>query len=363
MKHNPSNLYITSQADLQSLIASIREVGTFSIDTEFTRETTYYPILSIIQIALKNAEGKKESYIIDCLCNLDLKEFFSLIANPTITKILHSSAQDLQIFHHKSGFLPSNIIDTQIMANFSGLGFSVGYSNLVNAMFSVQLDKKQQRSDWQRRPLNKKQIEYAILDVLFLEEIYHRLSESLVRQSREGWFHEEMENFITKTLFKSDDSLSKNFSFRNKNPKQITQIKDIICWREHWARKIDIPRQHFLKDEIIEKIVLNQEVKHSFTKEMLEEIQEILDKEVPAEMVLPSCEKNLFMNDKQKNCYLEAKKILAKICAEKKFKEQFLITSSDLKKAICKVESFGKIVSGWRYQLFGRELEQLIMNL
>ena len=222
-----------------------------ALDTEFTRQTTYYPILSIVQIALKNLRGEQELFIIDCLAKLDLSQFWALIADQKIVKILHSSTQDLQIFYQKSQLKPRNIFDTQIMANFCGFGFSVGYSSLVEIFFKKNLDKKEQRSDWQLRPLSLQQIEYALLDVIFLQEIYQKFVEILAQKNRQDWHLQETQNFIEKILDSSDASLAKNFSFRNKSPKQISQIQNLLLCRERWARKINVPRQHLMKDEVI----------------------------------------------------------------------------------------------------------------
>ncbi len=357
---NSQNFYINSQSKLQRAIDLIKQAKIVALDTEFTRETTYYPILSIIQIAVKSSSGVKESFIIDCLCDIDLSEFLAIISDPKITKILHSSAQDLQIFHQLSNQMPQGVVDTQVMANFCELGFSLGYSNLVESLFGEQLDKKQQRSNWQIRPLSEKQIEYALLDVFFLEEIYEKFLEILTQKNRLNWFLEEMQNFVNKNLLKSDESLSKNFSFRGKSDAQIAKIKNLILWREVWARKINVPRQHFIRDEILERMALGQEITQNFTAEMSEEIREILHEKDFAleEIVLEKREAP--MTTKQKNLFSEGKNLIAKIAKTKNFQEQFLLTSSDLKKIICDKKSFDKIVTGWRHQVFGEELKQLI---
>lgn len=363
------NFYINSQESLEKVIRLIREAKLVAIDTEFTRQTTYYPILSIIQIAVKNSAKEKESFIIDCLSHIDLSDFFTVIADKKIIKILHSCAQDLQIFHHKSGLIPQNIIDTQVMANFCGFGFSVGYSGIVEMLFDQQLDKKQQRSDWQIRPLSQKQIEYALLDVIFLEEIYDKFNEILKSNKRQSWFLEEMQTFIGKTLFKSDESLSKNFSFKNRSAKQISQIRNLILLRERWAKKINVPRQHLIKDEALENMVINQKIDFNFTKEMSAEITQIFAGKVLEEENADSkiCQeeedskrRGFFMSAKQKDAFLEAKKLISKISTQENLREQFLITSSDLKKLVCEPKFFAKIIHGWRYEVFGKDLEQLI---
>lgn len=362
MTNNQENFYITSQSQLQHVIGLIKEAKIFAIDTEFTRQTTYYPILSIIQIAVRNSYRKKESFIIDCVTKLDLSEFFAVISDPEIVKIFHSSAQDLQIFHHKSSQLPRGVIDTQVMANFCGFGFSVGYSNLVEQLFAEKLDKKQQRSDWQRRPLNPKQIEYALLDVLFLEEIYEKFYEILSKQNRLDWCYEEMKIFIEKNLLKSEESLGKNFSYRNRSQEQIAKIKNLILCRERWAQRVNVPRQHLLKDEAIEKIVISRDLDLNLDKKMIEEMKKILDDKEESFENLGASHKRFFMNEKQKNSYEEAKKLISKISAAENFKEQFLLTSDDLKKIICERKLFNEKVFGWRYQLFGKELEEVIYN-
>lgn len=358
------NFYINSQAELERVINLIKQAKLVAVDTEFTRETTYYPVLSIIQIAVKSSATQKESFIIDCLSNLDLSGLFATITNPQITKILHSSAQDLQIFHHKSKLLPQGIADTQVMANFCGLGFNIGYSSLVENFFQKSLDKGQQRSDWQARPLSSKQIEYALLDVFFLEEIYENCFEILAQKNRLKWYAEEINSFVNKNLFRHDDALSRNFSFRGKSSKQIAQIKDLLVWRECQARRVNVPRQHFLRDEAIEKIVENNKFDRGLNSTMIAEIKKLLEeKEEFSDKITSEDEKEekrLAMTSRQKHLFQEAKKLISEISVKENFQEQFLITSSDLKRTICEKDNFNKIVSGWRYQVFGKELEHLI---
>jgi ribonuclease D len=381
MINSSDNFYITSQKDLNQAVDLIKKVKFVAVDTEFTRQTTYYPLLSIIQLAVKNGT-KKQSFIIDCLLNLNLSELFAIIADPEIIKVLHSSTQDLQIFYQHSKLLPQSIADTQIMANFCGFGCNFGYSALVDKLFNLQLDKKQQRSNWQLRPLSIKQIEYAFLDVVFLEEIYKKFHEVLLLQKRVEWYLEEMKNFVNNSLFKSNESLTKSFSFKDKNDLQIARIKNLILWRENQARKNNIARQHYLKDADIKKIISGQkvELKQELTDiiyKILEEKNENFDKleftenfetpgffkEFSGEKVCGSevfVQRRFIMNKDQKIRYLRAKKLISTICIREKFQEQFLITGSDLKKIICAPNSVAKILSGWRYQLFGQELEQII---
>lgn len=355
-----NNFYITKQNQLDEVVAMIAARKIVALDTEFTRETTYYPILSIIQIAVKNAAGVKESFIVDCQIDLDLSGLMALIADEKIIKILHSSSQDLQIFNHQSGLLPCGIIDTQILANFCGLGFNVGYSNLVNALFGRELNKNQQRSDWQRRPLSEGQLKYALLDVFFLEEIYDKLLADLTKQNRLNWYLEEMKNFSKKIVNLSEENLVKKLSFRRKNPRQISQMQNLVSWREGWARKLNVPRQHLLRDEQIEFLVVKElsemNLGKKINRQMIDEIAQILLQEDE------SSRDDVLLNYSQRSLLDEAKKIVARISAEKNFREQFLLTNSELKKIICDKNSLKEILTGWRYELIGAELENLINN-
>lgn len=338
----------------------IRERKIVALDTEFTRQNTYYPILSIVQIAVKNSADVKESFIVDCLCDLDLSAFFEVIADKKITKILHACSQDLQIFHKQSGLMPEGIIDTQILANFCGVGFNVGYSNLVKTFFGKELNKNQQRSDWQRRPLSESQIKYALLDVFFLEEVYEKLLADLSAKNRLSWYLEEIKNFTAKVVSQPEENLFKKFSYRGKNPKQISQIQKLVLWRESWARKFDIPRQHLLRDEQLENLVIYElsdvNLGRKINREMLNEIKEIL---LQNDEVIH--EKKTLSN-RQKMIIEKAKKLIARICAEANFREQFLITNFDLKRIVSDNSNIKEIVTGWRYELIGHELENLINN-
>lgn len=357
-----SDFYITSQAKLDEIVDLIKQAKLASFDTEFTRQTTYYPILSIIQIAVKDIAGKQRCFIVDCLCNLDLSGIFAVISDPEIKKIFHSSTQDLQIFYHQSGLVPASIIDTQVMANFCGFGFNVGYSVLVEKICNRKLDKHQQCSDWQRRPLSQKQIEYALLDVTFLEEIYQKFSQILFDRRRVSWYYEEMQNFIKKILTKSPDGLLKKFFLKDKSAKQISQIKKLISWREEWAQKIDIPRQHFLQDEVIERIISDGKVSKSLMTKMDKGLVLEIDLILQQEEEKPLKHGLFAMTEWQKKSFREAKKILLAVSLRENFSPQFLLTTCDLRKIIHENNLFDQIIFGWRGQLFGSTIKSLILS-
>lgn len=351
--------YASTQSELDHVVAIILERKIVAIDTEFTRETTYHPILSIIQIAVKDSDGVKKSYIIDCLIGLDLSGLFDIIADKKIVKILHSPLQDLQIFHRHSGFIPQNICDTQILASFCGLGFNIGYSSLVETMFKKKLNKGQQRSDWQRRPLSSGQVKYALLDVFYLEEAYEKLMTDLDEKNRLEWFLEEMQNFIDKLTVQSQENLLKKFSLRNKSNRQISQIECLISWREDWVRKLDIPRQHLVRDEKIEMLVSGEVATNRLgrrvNKDMISEIEKILDRDD-----FPERKKDPRADEQQKRIINKAKSLISKISTSEDLREQFLLTNADLKKIVCGEDDLTKILTGWRYELIGEEINNLM---
>lgn len=355
-----SDFYIKKNAQLKTIVDAIKATKQVAIDTEFTRQKTYYPILSTIQVAIKNGD-KKEKFLIDCLePNLDLSDLFNIISDEKIIKILHSPAQDLQIFYQANKQLPRSIFDTQIMANFCGLGFNVGYSSLVEKIFDKKINKDQQRSDWQRRPLSSKQIDYALLDVEFLHEIYEKFSAEIIKKNRQNWIEQELKNAVQKFLFKSQESLLKNFSLRGKNTKQILQIKNLLIWREKLAQENDVLRQYFLKDEEVEQIVVSGFVAKNYEKldsKMTAQIEKILQSSFEDDSF---CEPEIRLSAAQEEVFDRIKILIEKIAKAENFMAQFLLTNLEIKKIVLDKNNIDQIICGWRGELFGEQLKKII---
>ncbi len=355
-----SDFYISKNSQLTAIVAAIKEAGLVALDTEFTRQKTYYPILSTIQVAITNGD-KKEKFLIDCLApDLDLESFFELIADEKIIKILHSAAQDLQIFYQANKKIPKRIFDTQVMANFCGFGFNVGYSNLVEKIFDKKINKDQQRSDWQRRPLSSKQIDYALLDVEFLHEIHQKFSAEIAQKNRQIWIEQELKNMVQKSLFKSQESLLKNFSLRGKNIKQILQIKNLLNWREELAQEKNVLRQYFLQDEDIEEIIAHGFAPKKYEKldgKMIEQIAKILRSDFDDNAVY---ELETRMSPAQELLFDEIKILMEKIAKKENFMAQFLLTNLEIRKIVLDKNNINQIVDGWRGELFGEQLKKII---
>src|ERR1041384_2210746 len=159
-----------------------------TVDTEFLRETTYWPKLCLLQAATED-----EAVLIDPLTDgLSLAPFFALLANPKVTKVFHAARQDIEIFVKLTGKVPLNIFDTQIAASVCGFGDSVSYDNLVRSVTGVDLDKSSRFTDWSHRPLTDKQRQYALADVTHLRDIYIKLSQQVTETNRWDWVEDEL---------------------------------------------------------------------------------------------------------------------------------------------------------------------------
>jgi ribonuclease D len=351
--------YIANQKELLSFISEIKDVNLIAIDTEFVRRDTYYPILSIIQIAFNN-----NFYIIDCLSGIDISDLLEILANDKLIKIIHSSSQDLQILNHISNSsiaITHGVEDTQIMANFAGLGFNIGYSKLIAKTLNHTIDKKQQLSDWKRRPLNQKQIEYAFLDVKYLEEVHAILHDHMEKRGRTTWFREEMTSYLDNILKIRDEDLFGKFTFSNKSQKYKDKLKELILWREDMARKMNIPRQHLIKNETLEKIISNQDCSFlNLDSKLKQEINVILRSEYQPNINPQIFTPNLPLTEQQKDTYLRLKGKISAISKREDISEQFLITSGNLKKIALGHHDLSDAISGWRYELLGKEILNLL---
>ncbi len=359
--------YISDNKSLLEAVEMMRREKIIAVDTEFMREKTYYPLLSLIQVAVKNAN---ESYffIIDALVEIDLQPFFDIIFDRDIIKIFHAALQDLQIIAQKSQKLSPNflddlsasVVDTQIMSNFCGMNFNSGYSALVEKFFQQNIDKTLQRSNWQKRPLSEEQLDYAISDVLFLHEIYHKLLEELKEKNREQWFFEEMRSFIKNTFKESGENLFKKFSFRGRSKEEIATLKNLILWRENWAQKLDIPRQHFIRDHVLERVAYSKDFNLKLSQHQISEMKEIVEqKNGFMEADSPRSE-NSFMNSKQKELYKKAKELMVEVSNEQQIREQILLPNHNLKSLVCGKKTMADSIAKWRYQLYGKRLEKII---
>lgn len=242
---------LTTSKEVKALCQRLGKAEFVTVDTEFIRESTYWPQLCLIQVA-----GPEEAVCIDPLAEgIDLAPFYDLLMNPAVVKVFHAARQDLEIFDHRMNKLPEPLFDTQVAAMVCGFGNSVGYDNLIQKICNIQLDKSSRFTDWSRRPLTEKQITYALNDVTHLRVAYTRLREMIAESGRGSWLAEEMAVLSdVKTYRTSPDEAWLRLKPRTTKPRFLAILKEVAAFREHEAQSRDLPRGRILRDEALEEI-------------------------------------------------------------------------------------------------------------
>ena len=226
-----------------------------TVDTEFLRETTYWPKLCLIQAATPD-----EVILIDPLAaGLDLAPFFVLLANPNVTKVFHAARQDIEIFVKLTGKVPVNIFDTQIAASVCGFGDSVSYDNLVRAITNVELDKSSRFTDWSARPLSEKQRLYAAADVTHLRDIYLELRKQVDATKRWDWVEDELGVLRSiDTYVIQPDQAWERLKMKINRARDLAALKLLAGWREKRAQDGDQPRSRVLKDDVLFELAMQR---------------------------------------------------------------------------------------------------------
>jgi len=224
-----------------------------TVDTEFLRESTYYPQLCVLQMA-----SIDEAIVVDALAEeIDLSPFYALMANENVVKVFHAARQDIEIVWHRANLIPRPIFDTQVAAMVLGYGDSISYDQLVQRITGDTLDKSNRFTDWTRRPLSKAQLEYAVSDVTHLRDVYQKLLADLGRRGRTDWVSEEMNVLTSPETYKLDpDNAWQRLRTRVRKPKELAVLIEIAAWREREAKSRDVPRQRVLKDDLVADIAI-----------------------------------------------------------------------------------------------------------
>src|SRR3569623_1934840 len=228
-----------------------------TVDTEFLRETTYWPKLCLLQAATPD-----EAILVDPLADgLSLQPFFDLLANPKIVKVFHAARQDIEIFVKLSGQVPDNIFDTQIAASFCGFCDSVSYDNLVRSVTGVDLDKSSRFTDWSHRPLTEKQRLYALADVTHLRDIYVKLLEQITATHRWDWVEDELDILRSiDTYVVQPENAWERLKSKLSRPRDLAALKALAAWRERRAQDSDQPRSRVRKDDALIEIAQQRPV-------------------------------------------------------------------------------------------------------
>jgi len=240
---------ITDTESLKSLCERLSRSPFVAVDTEFMRENTYWPDLCLIQIG-----DEDEAAAVDPKAEgLDMTPLLDLLVdNEDVLKVFHAGGQDVEIIYNLTGKTPHPIFDTQIAAMALGLGEQVGYSNLVESLIGKTLDKGARFTDWGRRPLDKRQIDYAIGDVTYLATLFPKMLERLRKTGRGAWLDEEMERLADPANYENDPALAwKRVRVSSRKPDVLGRLRAIAGWREQEARQKNLPRGRIMKDETL----------------------------------------------------------------------------------------------------------------
>jgi ribonuclease D len=242
---------VSTTDDLAKACAEIARHPFVTVDTEFLRETTFWPELCLLQMACPG-----DAYIVDVLAiGLRLDPFFELMANQKVVKVFHAARQDIEIIFNLGGLIPNPIFDTQVAAMVCGYGDSISYDQLVYRISSERVDKSSRFTDWKRRPLSQKQLEYALADVTHLRDVYQSIKANLEEQGRSDWVAEEMDILTSRDTYDlPPEQAWQRLKLRVRKPREFALMKLIAAWRENMARQHNVPRGRIIKDEAIYEI-------------------------------------------------------------------------------------------------------------
>lgn len=363
---------ITDSKQLAEFCARLAKSNFVAVDTEFMRENTYYPELCLIQMADQN-----EAAAIDPMApGLDMTPMLDLICNnEDVLKVFHAGGQDIEIFYNLTGKTPHPMFDTQIAAMALGQGEQIGYSNLVDLWLGIHLDKGARFTDWSRRPLDKRQIDYAIGDVTHLSVIFPKMLEKLVKTGRGIWLDDEMERIANAANYHNDpDSAWKRIKVQSRKADVLGRLKALGAWREREAQRKNIPRGRIMKDETIADIASHPpKVQADLAKvrglspawkenEIGFRLMAVLaDAEPLPKDQMPERNGNGQGGGKDGALVADLLKLLLKIRSREINVASRLITRAEELERLAAGEREGlELLSGWRYEQFGHDALDLV---
>ncbi|MCX5614889.1 ribonuclease D [Bombella saccharophila] len=367
----PAPTMITTSAEVATLCAKLQREAFVTVDTEFVRESTYWPRLCLVQLG-----GADDVALIDaCVPGIDLSPLAALLAAPDCVKVFHAARQDLEIFLHLFGELPVNLFDTQIAAMVAGFGEQVGYDNLVSSLTGQSIDKSHRFSDWAARPLSKAQIAYASADVTHLRVIYETLLHQLEEQGRRAWVEDELSALGEVEFFRPDPYLLwKKLKPRTHNRKMLAILRDVVAWREEAAQQEDRPRQRIIRDESLLEIAATRPRDTMALKRIRGVTKEFAEgplghallaavqrgEQCPEEDWPEAPSRRKADVPRPPAGVLALLKVLLTARSEEGRVAPRLIASAEELERLAHGESDLPVLKGWRARLFGREAQALL---
>lgn len=373
---------IVSSEQMDDLLTRLSEIQLIAVDTEFFRETSYYPQLALVQIATADIVACVDPLAFDARPGLQ-----QILLDQQVTKIFHSCSQDMEVLYYYLGSTPRSIYDTQIASALLDTRHQIGYAALVADELGVQLDKSQTRTNWLQRPLTEKQLGYAGDDVLYLSQLHAILEKKLEAADRKAWFDEDSSNAAwNDTRFLPDSELlwKRVKGINRMSRKQLVTVQAIAEWREQLARDKDITRRRILADDIIVQLALEQPEDKGLLRQLIGqryhfddiELDALLDSITSSKKISPErWPDNRFdtLDSEQKSLLKQLQRQLSTsaeelgisttvICARKEL-EKLILLLPDKRELLAHPERLDiGVVKGWRYHNIGKQLIETLVS-
>ena len=362
---------ITTTDALAALCERLAKSDFVTVDTEFMRENTYWPELCLVQIADSN-----EAAAIDPLADgIDLKPLLDLMCeNEDVLKVFHAGGQDVEIIYNLTGKTPQPIFDTQIATMAISQSEQIGYANLVESWLGFTIDKGARFTDWSRRPLTDRQIEYAIGDVTHLAQIFPRILKKLIKTGRGTWLNAEMDKLADHANYATDgDAAWERIRPPSRNAAVLGRLKALAAWRESEAQHKNIPRGRIMRDETLADLAghpprsqadlvkvrgLSAAWKDNDIGKRLMKVLEKAEPLPPEEM--PDKPRRGAPLGKEGALVADLLKLLLKIRSREIDVAARLLTRSDEMEALASGVRDLPVLQGWRYDVFGKDALELV---
>jgi ribonuclease D len=355
---------ITDTKTLSETCARLAQHPFVTVDTEFLRESTYYPKLCVLQMA-----SVDESVVVDALApDIELRPLFDLLADNRVVKVFHAARQDIEICWHEAQMIPAPLFDTQVAAMVLGYGDSISYDQLVHRITGDTLDKSSRFTDWTRRPLSDAQLTYAVSDVTHLRDVYLRLSTDLAKRGRADWLQDEMRVLTSPETYRMEPEHAwERLKTRVRKPKELAVLVEVAAWREREAQTRDVPRSRVLKDDVIGDIAIQAPT----TIERLAGLRSLpkgFERSKWGEAIIEAVKAGLARDPKTLPRFERAKpaangqatvellKVLLRMTSEKHgVAAKVIATVDDLDRIAADDQADVPALSGWRRELFGEK--------
>ncbi len=363
---------LTDNQDIADICTRFASADFVTVDTEFMRENTYWPILCLIQIS----DGKEAAAIDPLAKDVDLGPLLELLVNnEDVLKIFHAGGQDVEIIHNMTGKTPHPIFDTQIAAMAIGQSEQIGYANLVDSWLGITLDKGARFTDWSRRPLNARQLEYAVADVTHLAKIFPMMLEKLRETGRGMWINAEMEKLADPDNYVNDPEKAwLRVKSQGRSLEMLGRLKALAAWREREAQSKDLPRGRIMRDETLADIAAHPPKDQSKlgqvrglsagwkNNDIGARLMDIIDQAEPLSRDdLPLKVGRRPKNGKSNALVTDLLKLLLKIrSAELNVASRLLARADDLERIVAGERDGVGLLDGWRYEEFGRDALDLV---